>query len=108
MCHICETSVGGTVRPCPATDMELAMLAKARRTTDPKKLSAMLPAWLKKAIFKAPKPFVFIPGQPPVLPNFATRALPLNPHIPSTDHVEAGLIAYIQAFENGNHLKATA
>ena len=55
---------------------EWARLERARATTDPRKLAAMLPAWLKRdlALRAAPKPYVFVPNQPPVYPRLPTGA----------------------------------
>lgn len=64
-CGKCE---GPNIRNCTATDYELAQLAKARKLSGPK-LVAMMPTWLKAALYKAPKPFVFVPDKKPVYPH---------------------------------------
>ena len=58
------------IRMEPFTDEELDRLRHARTVTDPRKLAAMLPAWIKKhmAAVAWPKPFVFKSGQPPHFP----------------------------------------
>lgn len=66
-------AVGKGIRDCPATDEELALLAKARRTTDPRKLAAIVPAWLKRALTPMPKPFVYVPDKVPVYPGWTKR-----------------------------------
>jgi hypothetical protein len=73
MCHDCSKAYANgwvKVRPDPFTDDELDRLRHARNVTDPRKLAAMLPAWIKKhmAAVAWPRPFVFKYGQEPVYP----------------------------------------
>lgn len=70
------------LRDCPATDVELALLAKARRTTDPVKIAAFMPAWLKRSLYKPPARFRFVPDKAPVLPRLPTGAAWRKVHDP--------------------------
>lgn len=50
------------------------MLRKARRTTDPRKLAGMLPAWLKASLSYPPKPFVYVAEKLPKFPPLPSGA----------------------------------
>lgn len=73
-CGECLPSANHGMRNCPATDLELAQLKRARKLTDPKKIAALMPAWLKSALYKPPKPFVFVPDKKPVYPSLPAGA----------------------------------
>lgn len=72
-CKQCRGNRG--IRPVEdVSAVEWARYEKAKRTTDPAKLRALLPPWIRAhmAAVKFPAPFEFIPGRPPVYPNLFT------------------------------------
>ena len=103
MCEQCSIKAGG-IRPCPADDAELLKLEKARRLSGPK-LQAMLPTWLKRELFKPPKPFVFVPNPEPILPDLRTRMMPSIPQIPQDNDALASVARYVSEFNSLNGLK---
>ena len=61
------------LRDTPIEPEEFAKLEKARRTTDPRKLAAMMPTWLKRHIAAGAPTKRPIADFRVVLPNLCTR-----------------------------------
>ena len=58
------------------TDVEIAKYRRAKMITDPRKLSAMLPAYIKTHMRNVapPKPFIFEANRPPKFPAWTTHS----------------------------------
>lgn len=112
-CKVPRNWTDRQVRDCPATDMELTVLRRARRTTDPKKLAAMMPAWLKRELYKPPKPFQFVPDKAPVYPSISRKCVePAKPMPdPFTNYKllrAKTTAAYVAAYERAVGLRSFA
>lgn len=95
---------GSYLTPPRPDEKQLALYKIALKTTDPKKLSAMMPNWLKKHITdRTIKPLPeFIPGKPPVLPLYTTPRLGIQRDFPGCPDNPA---EYIKLFGELNHYK---
>jgi len=95
------------LRDTPIEPEEFAKLEKARRTTDPRKLAAMMPTWLKRHIAKSRPPQPRAPFDPRVVvPNLCTRQTEPWAHY-KFPNVEA-VAEYVREFERLNNLLAPA
>jgi hypothetical protein len=63
---------------CPWTDVERAKMQRARKATGAK-LWAMVPSSIKAGLFKAPKPFKFIPDRKPIYPYTGANTGTISP-----------------------------
>lgn len=98
-------SVAG-LRDTPIEPEDFAKLEKARRTTDPRNLFALMPVWLRNHVNKSKMPTrpVFDPRV--VLPNLCTRHREpwASYKFPNTNNVAK----YVREFERSNNLRSPA
>lgn len=106
-CKQCRGNRG--IRPVEdVSAVEWARYEKAKRTTDPAKLRALLPPWIRAhmAAVKFPAPFEFIPGRPPVYPNLFTSLTAHSFPVGLPNGREMKTIGYVQAYDAARSFRA--